>query len=337
LHSRTAHVAVPTSGELPRVLAVLAVFLGGRQGGAGGLGFVLGEPAVALEDEGMRFGARSDVEVGLQVAPAEDNPVIGDAHVAARGEAGFAGLLQDAEDPLGRKEDGVAAEVGPVDAHERRRARAALDRVVVDLETCRFMLRALRTEIREPSRSAEIERTVSGLQEVAFRDLDVAGAAFELDRGGSREARLADEAALGDLRLMAADEVDALTAPAGDHATADRQVHEPRALDGVMVAGGADVADGDVFDGHACDRPIELTAVVEVESIAGLPADPQAAHGEPAALGELPAIRAALEVRRILRVQRLDRQVGDARDMVSARVGAGGDPETGALGAWQRA
>ena len=59
--------------------------------------------------------------------------VVGDAHIAARSEAGLTGLLQDAEDPLGRKEDRVMAELRAVHAHEGRGAGAPFDRVMGDL------------------------------------------------------------------------------------------------------------------------------------------------------------------------------------------------------------
>ena len=135
---------------------------------------------------------------------------------------------------------------------------------------------------------------------------------------------------------MAADEVDALAAPAADRAAADGQLRQARALDGVVVSLGADIADVQVLEGHARDGLIVLSAVVEVESVAGLAAEVQSADGQVTALGELPAIRAPLEVRRVFWVKGFDRQVLDSDDVMAAWVDARGDPETGALGAGQR-
>ena len=84
----------------------------------GAVGAVLGEPVVGFEAEGFGGGAVAEVDIGLDLGAAEGEAVVFDEDVAAGGEAGFAGFLEDAEDPFGGVEDGVVGELGAVDADE---------------------------------------------------------------------------------------------------------------------------------------------------------------------------------------------------------------------------
>jgi hypothetical protein len=161
-----------------------------------------------------------------------------------------------------------------------RGAQAAFDDVVAGDQPRGFKLRSLRTEIRQTGGAAEIERALAGIREVAFFHDHIARPAFELDAGAGGEAFLADETAAGDERMVAAHEVDALPAPAGDRAVADGELVEAGALDAVVIAARADVTDLDVVERDAGDGIREITAVVEVQPIAGLAADAQVSQRE---------------------------------------------------------
>lgn len=86
---------------------------------------------------------------------------------------------------------------------------------------------------------------------------------------------------------MTADEVDALTAPSGDDAVADGECIESTALDGVVIAGGADVADFEMVERDAFDGAGALAAVVNVDAVDALTADAEMAEREPITTGEL--------------------------------------------------
>lgn len=303
-------------------------FLGGEYG-LGAVGAVFGEPVVGFEAEGFGGGAVAEVDVGLDLGAAEGDAVVFDEDVAARGEAGFAGFLEDAEDPFGGVEDGVAGELGAVDADEGSGAEAAFDVVVADDDASGFVLGAGGTEVGEAGGAADVEGAFAGVEEAAFFHDDAAGAAFELDSGAGGEAGFAGEAAVGDEGVVTADEVDALAAPAGDGAVADGELLQAGAFDSVVIAGGADVADFEVVEGDAGDGGIELAAVVEVEAVGGLAGDVEVAEGEVRAAAELEGGVAADEAGRVVFVEGFEGEVLDAGDVMAAGVVAGGDLQGG--------
>ena len=295
--------------------------------GAGGE--VFGEPVVGLEAEGFGGGAVAEVDLGLDLGAAEGEAVVFDENVAAGGEAGFAGFLEDAEDPLGGVEDGVVGELGAVDTDEGGGAGAAFDVVVADDDACGFVFGAGGTEVGEASGAADVEGAFAGIEEAAFFDDDAAGAAFELDGSAGGEAGFTDELAGGDEGVVTADEVDALAAPAGDGAVADGELLEAGAFDGVVIADRADVADFEVVEGDAGDGGIELAAVVEVEAVGGLAGDVEVAEGEVGAAAELEGGVATDEAGRVGWVEGFEGEVFDAGEVMAAGVVAGGDLQGG--------
>ncbi len=284
---------------------------------------------VGFEAEGFGGGAVAEVDVGLDLGAAEGDAVVFDEDVAAGGEAGFAGFLEDAKDPFGRVEDGVVGELGAVDTDEGGGAGAAFDVVVADDDASGFVLGAGGTEVGEAGGAADVEGAFAGIEEAAFFHDDAAGAAFELDGSAGGEAGFAGELAGGDEGVVTADEVDALAAPTGDGAVADGELLQAGAFDGVVIAGGADVADFEVVEGDAGDGGIELAAVVEVEAVGGLAGYVEVAEGEMRAAAELEGGVATDEAGRVVFVESFEGEVLDAGDVMAAGVVAGGDLQGG--------
>lgn len=296
--------------------------------GAGGL--VFSEPVVGLEAEGFGGGAVAEVDVGLDLGATEGDAVVFDEDVAAWCETGLAGFLEDAEDPFGGVEKGVADELGTVDTDEGGGAGAAFDVVVADDDASGFVFGSRWTEVGEAGGAADVEGAFAGMEESAFFHDDAAGAALELDGGAGGEAGFAGELAGGDEGVVTANEVDALTAPTADGAVADGELLEAGAFDGVVIAAWADVTDLDVVEGDARDGGIELATVVEVEAVGGLAGDDEMAEGEVRAAAELEGGLGADEAGWFGRVEGFDGEVVDAGEMVAAGVVAGGDSQSGA-------
>lgn len=229
----------------------------------------------------------SDVDLHLHLGTAEDDSIVGDPDVAAGWEAIADGFLKDAEDPLLRKENGVAGEERAVHTDKGGGAQAAFDDAVLNGEVFGLISGIRRTEVVEARGAADIHGTLTGVFEMAFLHRDLTGAAFELDGGAGCEAGLADELAACDERLVTADEVDALPAPAGDDAVADGECIKTAAFNGVVIAGGADVADFEMVERDAFDGAGALAAVINVDAVDALPTDAEMAEREPITTGEL--------------------------------------------------
>ncbi len=165
----------------------------------------------------------------------------------------------------------------PTNAAAHKLPSMMLSRAVIRVASC-FCI--LRSEIWQAGGAADVQRALASIGELALFDDDIARAAFELNTSACDEPFLADETAAGDERVVAAHEVDALPAPAGDRAVANGELVEAGALDAVVVAAGADVTDLNVVERDAGDGIREITAVVEVQSIAGLAADAQVSQRE---------------------------------------------------------
>ena len=131
---------------------------------------------------------------------------------------------------------------------------------------------------------------------------------------------------------MATDEIDPLPAPALDEAVPDRQIHETRTLDPVVIALGTDLADLEVRQGDALDRVFEIAAVVEVDSVASLAPGFQMADAQARTPRKLPGIASTHEDRRIRRIQCGDRELRDTDDVVTTRIFPRRDLERIALG-----
>jgi len=129
---------------------------------------------------------------------------------------------------------------------------------------------------------------------------------------------------------VTANEVDALTAPAGDGAVSDGEFVEAAALDGVMIAFGADVADVEMIKRDAFYRIRSLTSVVEVDAVRALVADFQVAESETVASGELEGSSIAFKMRRLLGIESFQREVVDASDVMTAWVFARSEFQNGA-------
>ena len=129
---------------------------------------------------------------------------------------------------------------------------------------------------------------------------------------------------------MTANEVDALTTPSGDGAVADGEFVEAAALDGVMIAFGADVADLKMIERDAFHWTCSLPAVVEVDAIRALAADFEVAEIETVASGELEGAGTSFKMRRLLGIESFQREVVDASDVMPARVVAGSEFQNGA-------
>jgi hypothetical protein len=74
------------------------------------------------------------------------------------------------------------------------------------------------------------------------------------------------------------------------------------------------------LDGGAIDELRHFASIVDIDAIAGLPADAQVPEGQPIAPGEMPRFCPALKERWLLRVERLDSEVRDAAHEVPARI-----------------
>jgi hypothetical protein len=112
------------------IAAVNASFFLTRQLWLRRLRLVFRKPAVAFEAESLWPGAIADVDFNLHLRASKDDAVVFDEDVAARHEAGFFRLLENAEDPFRGEEDCVADKLGSMDADERGCAQTALDDVV---------------------------------------------------------------------------------------------------------------------------------------------------------------------------------------------------------------
>ena len=313
----------------PRINTINCVFFRDGQPWFRRLRLVLGKPAVVLEAEGFWRGAVTDVDVDLNLGAAEGDLVAFDENIAARPESGAFGFLKNSEYPFFRKQNGVVGELSSFDTHKSCSTQAALNEVVGHHDAAGFLHGPLWTEKGQTRGAADIDGTLPRVCEMAFFDHDIAGAAFELDASTGGEAFFADETAAGDERVMTADEVDGLAAPAGDRAIADRQFVETGALDAVMIALGADVADLDMFNGAAGGGIGQITAIVEIEAVARLPADPQIPQREVVAAREMPRVGSASEVRWVFRIQRCNGELFDAADMMTAGIVAWSDFERG--------
>ena len=313
----------------PRINTIYSVFFHDGQPWLRRLWLVLGKPAVVLEAEGLWRGAVTDVDVDLNLGAAEDDAVVFDENVAAGGKFRLTGFLEDAEDPSHGIKNRIAAELRAIDTNERGGAQTAFDDVVANDETRGLVLGTLWAKVRLTRGAAEVDGPFARVGKVAFLDGHIARAAFELDASTGGEAFFADELAAGDDRVMAADEVDALPTPASDGAIADRHFVETGALDAVVIALGADVADRDMFNGDAGAGIRPITAIVEIKAVARLPADPQIPQSELVAAREMPRVGSTFEVWWIFRLQRCNGELFDAADMVTAGIVAWSDFERG--------
>ncbi len=197
----------------------------------GGLRAVFGEPLVFFEAEGIRGGAGADVDLGLDLRSMENDAIGLDEDVAAGGELGVLGFLENAEDPLARKKQGVADELRAVHSNKGRGAEAAFDGVVSHDDLAGLVLRSRGPEIGWIGGTADVERALSCVGEMTFFDRDMGRSAFDLDACGGGETRFAGEGALGDGGVMATDEIDALAAPSGECAVADGEAVEAGTFD----------------------------------------------------------------------------------------------------------
>ena len=110
------------------------------------MGATFGEPLVFFEAESVGGGAGADVDLGLDLGTVEDDAIGPDEDVAAGGELGVLGFLEDAENPFSGKEQGVAGELRAVHANKCCRAEAAFNDVVAHDELAGFMFRSLGSE-----------------------------------------------------------------------------------------------------------------------------------------------------------------------------------------------
>jgi hypothetical protein len=173
---------------------------------------------------------------------------------------------------------------------------------------------SLRPKIRQPRGASEIDRTLSCIREVTFFDDHITRAALQLNPCARGETFLPYETAAGDERVMTANKVDALATPASDRAIADRQLVEARALDAIVIALRADVADLDAFNRDASGGIREIPAVVEIETVPSLPADTQVPQSQVVATGEVPCVSSAFKMRRIFCIEGFDGELFDATD-----------------------
>lgn len=291
---------------------------------------VFGEPVVAGEGDGFGGGVGTDVDLDLHLSTAKDDLVVGDFDVAAGHEALACGFLEDAEDPLFGVKDGVAGEEGSIDSDKGGGTKAAFDDAVLNGKIFAFIGGTGRAEEVESGGTADIDGALTSVVEMAFFYGDLAGATFELDGCAGGEASFADEVAASNERLVAANEVDPLPSPAGDGAVADGEFVEPAALDGVMIAFGADVADVELIKRDVFHRIRSLSAVVEVDAVGALATNFQMAEGESLAAGELERAVATFELRRLAGIERFESEVVDAGDVVSAGIVARGELQDGA-------
>lgn len=294
---------------------------------AGGLRLVLGEPAVALEAEGLGGGAFADVELSGNLRAAEGDGVVRHPDLAAGREAGFAGFLQDAEDPLGGPQDGIAGELRAIDAGESAGTGAAFEGVVADDNVLGLVRGTGWTEVVEAGGTADLDRTLAGILEHAVLDHDPARSALELRSGVLGEPLFASDPTSADEGVRAADEVDGLASPAGDFATLDAQLLKAGTLDRIEVPLRSDVLDPQVFQHRALHRRGALTAVVEVEAVAGLALAVKVAQGQSRAARKLPGIGPAAEQGWRLRIERFDGEIRKPAERVAARILARPDLE----------
>lgn len=137
---------------------------------------------ILLEHERLGSRAFADVQVRLHLGPTKEDTIVRHADIPARCESWFAGFLEDAKDPFLRKQNRVSRELSTIHADKRGSAGAALDDVVPHRDRLGFIESALRSEIRQASGAADIQRPGSGILEMAFLHGDLRGAALELDR-----------------------------------------------------------------------------------------------------------------------------------------------------------
>ena len=246
--------------------------------GLGRLRSIFSKPLVLLKTKGLRGGVSADIDVRLDLRAAEGDTVIFNEDIPAGSKAGLFRLLQNAEDPFAGILDGVADKLSPIDAHKGRCTKTALYDVISHGKAGCFILRALWSEVREAGGSTKIEGPLACVSEVAFFDDDVTRATLELDASAGAKSFFTNESAVGDQCVMAAYEVDSLATPASDGAIANGRLVESGALDGIVIASGANVTDLYMLDGDACDGMRQITTVIEIEAVLALPANVQVSY-----------------------------------------------------------
>ena len=96
-----------------------------------------------------------------------------------------------------------------------------------------------------------------------------------------------------------------------------------------MISARTDVGDLHALDGHALDGISEFAAVIDVDAVPLLSAHADIPERQLLAAREMPRLTAAFEVRRILCVERLDRESRDALHGVAARIFTGRNLQNG--------
>ena len=99
-----------------------------------------------------------------------------------------------------------------------------------------------------------------------------------------------------------------------------------------MIAPGSYVADLKIRKRDPLDRFLAISPVVEIEAVAGLSPHLNMAHSQSGTAREMPRVPTADKDRREIRIQRGDREFGDAIEMMPARIFSGTNEEAVTLG-----
>jgi len=293
---------VEAIGDEAGVAADHPVAVGHRQVGAAAGRAVLAVPPVAGEAEGLRLRRIADVGRCLQLAPAPDDEVAPELPVAAGDETRLARLLEDAEHPRARADDGVEGRLAGVGADEGDR-RVRPDKGIADSGHPPRLIRHVRWPRVLVGAAAEVDGSPPSILEPTAVDEEIARAALGLDARSPLAVTVAEGAA-GDDPTVAADHVDgrAAAAPALDGAPADQEVVHPRELDPVAIAAVRDIADREPVEDDVAGRGVRAAAIIDVQAVHPPTDEHKVAKHQVADVAEMQALAAAVQHRRPLGV-----------------------------------
>ena len=198
-----------------------------------------------------------------------DDEVIFESTVCTLFEFWVLCFLKDSEYPFIREDDGIVVDMATLCSCPGDWSGGAYESVARDCDILCFVIIEFGAEELEAGTAANVDGTVAGVFEKTFFDDHLFGSAFHLDGVRLGEFLFAYEGALGDRALMAAYHVDAGAAPAFEAAIFYGEVIHSGHFQGVVIAIGAGVLDGDVFEGYVVCGRVESAAVIDVDAIEG--------------------------------------------------------------------
>jgi hypothetical protein len=210
---------------------------------------------------------RANIDRIGQLRPSEHDQVPFKTPFAAGNETLIGGFLENTHHPSFRLENGVEAEHRSIHSHERYGRQAIDESASFYTNVPGLVFCALGPEISQAGGAAQVDCSLSGIEEQATVNANLAGTALGLGARTLGEARLAAKSATHDQSPVTANHVHCLATPASDSTALEDEIVHPGEFDGVEVPPRANVGDLKVFQADVVGWPVECSPIVDVDPV----------------------------------------------------------------------